>query len=93
LPTSSAVSGVFHTWTIDEVHQFEHKHPIGSKARLALALLLYTGVRQSDVVELGRQMERGRALHFSEKKGANSRALGRKSRRPSGGTGIVTLAL
>ena len=53
---------MFHTWTIDEVHQFEHKQPIGSKARLALALLLYTGVRHSDVVELGRQMERGRAL-------------------------------
>ncbi len=76
--TSSAVSGVFHTWTIDEVHQFEHKHPIGSKARLALALLLYTGVRRSEVVELGRQMERGGAPHISEKKGANSRALGRK---------------
>src|SRR5260370_14799677 len=68
----------FHAWTIDEVQQFERKHPIGSKARLALALLLYTGVRRSDVVELGRQMERGGALHFSEKKGANSRALGRK---------------
>jgi integrase len=68
----------FHTWTIDEVHQFELKHPIGSKARLALALLLYTGVRRSDVVKLGRQMEREGALHFTEKKGANSRALGRK---------------
>jgi hypothetical protein len=78
LLTSSAVSGVFHNWTIDEVHQFERKHPIGSKARLALALLLYTGVRCSEVVELGRQMERGGAPHISEKKGANSRAPGRK---------------
>lgn len=68
----------FHTWTVDEVTKFEGKHPIGSKPRLALALLLYTGVRRSDVVKLGRQMERDGALHFTEKKGADSRALGRK---------------
>ena len=32
-------SGGFHTWTVEEVRQFETRHPIGSKARLALALL------------------------------------------------------
>ena len=68
----------FYTWTVEEVSQFERHHPIGSKARLALALLLYTGVRRSDVVKLGRQMERDGILHFTEKKGADSRALGRK---------------
>ena len=36
----------FHTWTADEVSQFEARHPIGSKARLALALLLLTGAAQ-----------------------------------------------
>jgi len=45
----------FHTWEIDEVEQFERWHPVGTKARLALALLMYTGVRRSDVVGLGRQ--------------------------------------
>jgi hypothetical protein len=34
----------YHTWTLDEVHQFEERHPIGTKARLALALLLFTGL-------------------------------------------------
>lgn len=29
------------------------RHPIGTKARLAFDLLLYTGVRRSDVVKLG----------------------------------------
>ena len=29
----------------DEVEKFEQAHPIGTKARLALALLIYTGVR------------------------------------------------
>ena len=44
----------WHTWTVEEVEQYEAHHPIGSKARLALALLLYTGARRSDVVKLGR---------------------------------------
>jgi integrase len=44
-----------HTWTVEEVAQFEARHPIGSKARLALALLLWTGVRRQDVVRLGKQ--------------------------------------
>lgn len=68
----------FHTWTVEEVRQYEAVHPIGSKARLALALLLFTGVRRSDVVKLGRHMERDGVLHFTETKGAGSRALGRK---------------
>ena len=45
----------FHTWTDDEIAQFEAHHPIGSKPRLALALLLYTAQRRSDVVRMGRQ--------------------------------------
>jgi integrase len=45
----------FHTWTTDEVLQFEERHQIGTKARLALALLLYLGVRRGDVVTVGRQ--------------------------------------
>src|SRR5215831_3745672 len=45
----------FHTWTEDEIAQFESHHPVGSKPRLALALLLYTGQRRSDVVRMGRQ--------------------------------------
>ena len=49
-----ATSG-FHSWTVEEVRQFEERHPIGTKARLALALLLFLGVRRGDVVTLGRQ--------------------------------------
>lgn len=61
----------FHTWSIEEVRQYEARHPLGSKARLALALLLFTGVRRSDVVRLGRQMVRDGWLHFTEIKGAD----------------------
>jgi hypothetical protein len=43
----------FHTWTEAELQQFEDCHPVGSKARLALALLLFTAQRRNDVVQLG----------------------------------------
>lgn len=63
----------FHTWTLDEVEQFETRHPIGTKARLALALGLYTFQRRSDIHRIGRAHERnnGAELHFTQFKGRN----------------------
>jgi integrase len=43
----------YHSWTPEEVKQFEVKHPTGTKERLGLALMLYTGGRRSDAVLLG----------------------------------------
>ena len=43
----------FHSWTIEEVEEFEACHPIGTRARLAMALMLYTGQRRSDAVRFG----------------------------------------
>jgi integrase len=45
----------FHRWTEAEIQQFEAKHAIGTKPRLALALGLYTGQARQDVVKMGRQ--------------------------------------
>ena len=45
----------FHNWTDDEISLFEAHHQVGSKPRLALALLLYTAQRRGDVVRMGRQ--------------------------------------
>jgi integrase len=61
----------FHTWTPEEVQQFEARHPIGSKARLALALLLFTGQRRSDNIRFGKQHARGGKLTFTQHKGRN----------------------
>ena len=58
----------FHTWSEDEIAQFEVHHPIGSKARLALALLLYTAQRRSDVVKMGRQHIRAGVVHVRQQK-------------------------
>ena len=44
-----------HTWTADEIAQFEAHWAIGTRQRLAMAVLLYTGLRRGDAVLLGRQ--------------------------------------
>lgn len=44
----------FHAWTGDEIAQFEDRFAVGTRQRLALDLMLYTGARRSDVVQLGR---------------------------------------
>jgi integrase len=44
-----------HAWKEPEVAQFEAHHPIGSKSRLALALLQYTAQRRGDVIRMGWQ--------------------------------------
>ena len=56
------------TWTDREIERFEKRHPVGTKANLALRLLLYTAQRRSDVVRLGRQHERGVSLHLRQQK-------------------------
>jgi integrase len=58
-------------WSEADAASYEARHPIGTKARLAFDLLLYTGVRRSDVVRLGPQLERGGKLLFSETKGGS----------------------
>ena len=47
--------GGFHSWTIDEVALYEARHPVGTLARLAFDLLLYTAQRRADIVAMGRQ--------------------------------------
>jgi len=58
----------FHTWTEEEIAQFEAHHPVGTKPRLALALLLYTAQRRSDVVRMGRQHIRNGAFIVKQQK-------------------------
>jgi site-specific recombinase XerD len=46
--------GTYHTWTDAEIAQFERHWPLGTRERLAFALLLYTGQRGGDVVKMVR---------------------------------------
>jgi integrase len=57
-----------HSWSESEIAQFEQRHPIGSKARLALALGLYTAQRKSDVLRMGWQHVNGDAIAVRQQK-------------------------
>jgi integrase len=58
----------FHTWAEDEIARYEAYYSIGTKPRLAFALLLYTAQRRSDVVRLGRQHIRDGVLTVKQQK-------------------------
>lgn len=55
ISTKQAKSDGYHTWTIEEVEKYQERHPVGTQARLALDIMLYTGLRRSDAILLGKQ--------------------------------------
>jgi integrase len=57
-----------HTWSEVEIAQFEARHPAGSKARLALALGLYTAQRKGDVLRMGWQHVTGDSIAVRQEK-------------------------
>ena len=59
----------FHVWTDEEITRFEQRWPAGSRERLALHLLLYTGLARGDVVRLGRQHVSHGVISFRMEKG------------------------
>jgi integrase len=63
--------GGFPRWKPADLDEFETCHPIGNKARLAFALLMFTGARRSDVVRLGRPHVRGGPITWVPYKGRN----------------------
>ena len=60
--------GTHHTWTDDQIATFEKRWPIGTRQRLAFALLLYTGQRVGDVVRMRRSDVRGGSVHLVQGK-------------------------
>lgn len=55
-------TGGFPAWSMGDVDSYRERHPIGSMARLAMELMLLTGLRRSDVVLAGLQHLRGNVL-------------------------------
>lgn len=58
----------YHCWTEEEIALFEAKWPVGTRERLAMALLLYTGLRRGDMVHVGRQHRKGDKLILRHEK-------------------------
>jgi integrase len=66
--------GTHHTWTDAELEQFEGRWPLGTRQRLAYALLFYTGQRGGDVVRMSRKdISEGRIRVVQEKTGMELR--------------------
>jgi integrase len=61
-------SGTHHTWTETELEAFERRWPLGTRERLAYALLLYTGQRVGDVVKMRRADIAGGAIAVVQQK-------------------------
>jgi integrase/recombinase XerD len=62
------VSAGHHTWTAEEIEQFNERHPIGTQARLAVDIIRYTTGRREDAPRLGRQHIRGGRIRFQQAK-------------------------
>lgn len=58
----------FHVWSEVEIAAFEARWPIGTRERLALAILLYTGLRRGDAARLGRQHIRNGVIDLRTEK-------------------------
>lgn len=58
----------YYTWTVADVEQFLERHGRGTKARLALGLLLFSGARRQDMVTFGKQHVRGGWIRYVPKK-------------------------
>ncbi|MFV0256496.1 MAG: tyrosine-type recombinase/integrase [Candidatus Liberibacter solanacearum] len=57
-----------HTWTIEQIEQFRKHHPIGTKARLALEMMLFLGLRRSDVMRVGVQHIKDKVMSIQTQK-------------------------
>lgn len=63
-----AKSSGFATWSEEEIAAFEAKWPTGTRQRLAMALLLYTGQRRGDMVGMGWQHVSGESIRVVQSK-------------------------
>jgi integrase len=61
----------FHTWTEEEIAQYRARHPLGTKPRLALELLLNTAARRCNVVALTRADLKAGKFHIAHVKGGD----------------------
>ena len=58
----------WHCWTESEIARYEARWPLGTRERLAMALLLYTALRRSDMVKVGKQHRQDGDLHLRHEK-------------------------
>lgn len=67
--------GTRHTWSEEEIAQYRAAHPLGTKARLALEIILWTGQRRGDASRLGSQHIKGDRIEWVAAKGDKPMAM------------------
>lgn len=65
----------FHTWTDAEVEQYEECHQVGTTARLALGLAMFTGLRRQELAIAGPQHIQSGRLRIMPGKTARSTSV------------------
>ena len=63
-----AKTGGIPVWTEEQVEAYERRWPVGTRQRVWLDVLLYTGLRRGDAVKLGRQHVRNGVASFKTEK-------------------------
>ncbi len=71
-PPKAEDMGGYHRWSEDELAQFEAYHPLGTKPRLAFALLLYGAQRSADVRYMTRSTITGGRIRLKQSKTSNA---------------------
>jgi integrase len=63
-----SVAGGFAPWSEDDIATYERRWPVGTRQRVWLDVLAYTGLRRGDVVQLGRQHVRDNVAYIKTEK-------------------------
>ena len=63
-----APKGGRHPWSEAEIAAYRKRHALGTKARLALEIMLWTGLRLGDAARFGRQHIKGRTVRYVQAK-------------------------
>lgn len=62
----------FHSWTDEEIAQYRARHPLGTKPRLALEIVLWTLQRRDDARLFGPAHLRGGRINYTQGKGGKN---------------------
>ncbi|MBA5724405.1 tyrosine-type recombinase/integrase [Candidatus Liberibacter sp.] len=65
-PTHKTIE--MHAWSVEQVAIYRKHHPINTMARLALELMLFLGLRRSDVIRIGKKHVKDSVLSIRTQK-------------------------
>jgi integrase len=61
-------SSGYYTWTVEDVRAYVERHPVGTAAYLAFALMLFLGARRGDAIRLGAKNMGGGLMTYIPRK-------------------------